>query len=81
VRGRIDARTGMVADLAVLQQLVEELVVEPFDHTFLNKDVAHFGQCVPTAENIALHIADLLQAPIAGSGACLRRGAAGRKPQ
>ena len=73
VRGRIDARTGMVADLAVLQQLVEDLVVEPFDHTFLNKDVAHFGQCVPTAENIALHIADLLQAPIATTGASLHK--------
>lgn len=73
VRGRIDERTGMVADLAVLQQLVEDLVVEPFDHTFLNKDVAHFGQCVPTAENIALHIADLLQAPIATTGASLHK--------
>jgi len=73
VRGRIDARTGMVADLAVLQQLVQDLVVEPFDHTFLNKDVAHFGQCVPTAENIALHIADLLQAPIATTGASLHK--------
>jgi 6-pyruvoyltetrahydropterin/6-carboxytetrahydropterin synthase len=73
VRGRIDARTGMVADLAVLQQLVEDLVVEPFDHTVLNKDVAHFGQCVPTAENIALHIADLLQAPIATTGASLHK--------
>ena len=73
VRGRIDARTGMVADLAVLQQLVDDLVVEPFDHTFLNKDVAHFGQCVPTAENIALHIADLLQAPIATTGASLHK--------
>jgi len=73
VRGRIDARTGMVADLAVLQRLVDDLVVEPFDHTFLNKDVAHFGQCVPTAENIALHIADLLQAPIATTGASLHK--------
>ena len=73
VRGMIDGRTGMVADLAVLQQLVDDLVVEPFDHTFLNKDVAHFGQCVPTAENIALHIADLLQAPIATTGASLHK--------
>ena len=52
---------------------VDDLVVEPFDHTFLNKDVAHFGQCVPTAENIALHIADLLQAPIATTGASLHK--------
>jgi len=73
VRGVIDPRTGMVCDLAALQALVDELVVEPFDHTFLNKDVAHFASTVPTAENIALHIADLLSAPIAGIGASLHK--------
>jgi 6-pyruvoyltetrahydropterin/6-carboxytetrahydropterin synthase len=73
VRGSIDPRTGMVCDLGVLQTLVEDLVVEPFDHTFLNKDVAHFATCVPTAENIALHITDLLSAPIAATGARLHK--------
>jgi 6-pyruvoyltetrahydropterin/6-carboxytetrahydropterin synthase len=73
VRGRVDPRTGMVCDLAALQQLVDDLVVEPFDHTFLNKDVAHFASTVPTAENIALHIADLLSAPIAELGASLHK--------
>ena len=73
VRGAIDPRTGMVCDLAALQGLVDELVVEPFDHTFLNKDVTHFATTVPTAENIALHIADLLGAPIAGLGASLHK--------
>jgi 6-pyruvoyltetrahydropterin/6-carboxytetrahydropterin synthase len=73
VRGTIQDRSGMVCDLAALQQLVQDLVVEPFDHTFLNKDVAHFANCVPTAENIALHIADLLNAPIAELGARLHK--------
>jgi len=73
VRGQIEPRTGMVCDLAALQQLVEDLVVEPFDHTFLNKDVPHFASCVPTAENIALHIADILSAPIAATGARLHK--------
>ena len=68
VRGPIDARTGMVCDLAALQALVDDLVVERFDHTFLNKDVDHFAACVPTAENIALHICDLLRDPIAALG-------------
>lgn len=73
VRGAIDPRTGMVCDLAALQQLLQERVVEPFDHTFLNKDVPHFASCVPTAENIALHIADLLTTPIAALGARLHK--------
>ncbi|MCP9917819.1 6-carboxytetrahydropterin synthase [Cyanobium sp. ATX 6F1] len=73
VRGAIDPRTGMVCDLAELQGIVQELVVEPFDHTFLNKDVEHFATCVPTAENIALHIVDRLAAPIAATGARLHK--------
>lgn len=73
VRGAIDARTGMVCDLAALQRLVDDLVVEPFDHTFLNKDVPHFVDCVPTAENIALHIADKLSSPIRAIGAKLHK--------
>jgi len=73
VRGGIDPRTGMVCDLAALQRLVDDLVVEPFDHTFLNKDVPHFATCVPTAENIALHIADRLSGPIQAIGAHLHK--------
>lgn len=73
VRGTIEPRTGMVCDLAALERTVEELVVEPFDHTFLNKDVPFFAECVPTAENIALHIADRLQAPVAALGANLHK--------
>ncbi len=73
VRGSIDARTGMICDLSILQKLVNELVIEPFDHTFLNKDIPHFSTCVPTAENIALHIADLLKTPIQAIGANLHK--------
>ena len=73
VRGEIDPRTGMVCDLSALQRLVDDLVVEPFDHTFLNKDVPFFEECVPTAENIALHIADRLSNPIKAIGASLHK--------
>jgi 6-pyruvoyltetrahydropterin/6-carboxytetrahydropterin synthase len=73
VRGAIDPRTGMVCDLSALQRLVDDLVVEPFDHTFLNKDVPFFAECVPTAENIALHIADRLSSPIKAIGAQLHK--------
>ncbi|AAP99173.1 MULTISPECIES: 6-pyruvoyl trahydropterin synthase family protein [Prochlorococcus] len=73
VKGTIDKRTGMLCDLASLEQLVEDLVIEPFDHTFLNKDITHFSNCVPTAENIALHIADILNNPIHSIGASLHK--------
>lgn len=63
----------MLVDLAQLQAVIDETVVEPFDHTFLNKDIPYFAEVVPTAENIAVHIRDLLQAPIAALGARLHK--------
>ncbi len=69
VAGEIDARTGMLVDLGALQNVIDEYVVEPFDHTFLNKDIPYFAEVVPTAENIAVRIAQLLQSPIKELGA------------
>ncbi|MEM0979578.1 MAG: 6-carboxytetrahydropterin synthase [Cyanobacteria bacterium P01_H01_bin.58] len=69
VKGQIEPRTGMIADLEALQQAIDQYVVDPFDHTFLNKDIAYFETVVPTAENIAVHIRDLLREPIAQTGA------------
>ncbi len=71
VKGEIDPRTGMIVDLGALNQAIENYVVEPFDHTFLNKDIAYFAEVVPTAENIALHISNLLRSPIQELGAKL----------
>jgi 6-pyruvoyltetrahydropterin/6-carboxytetrahydropterin synthase len=73
VAGEIDARTGMLVDLDALQKVIDEYVVEPFDHTFLNKDIAYFAEVVPTAENIAVRIADLLRSPIKEIGADLAK--------
>ncbi len=73
VAGEIDSRTGMLVDLGALQNAIDEYVVEPFDHTFLNKDIAYFAEVVPTAENIAVRIADLLRSPISQLGAELHK--------
>ena len=63
----------MIIDLPSLQALIDDLIVEPFDHTFLNKDIEYFKTCVPTCENIALHIADILSSPIKKIGANLHK--------
>lgn len=73
VKGEVDARTGMIVDLVALQSLVDDVVLEPFDHTFLNKDIPYFEKVVPTAENIAVYIAKLLREPILKIGAELHR--------
>ncbi|MGI0480203.1 6-pyruvoyl trahydropterin synthase family protein [Geminocystis sp. CENA526] len=69
VTGEMDSRTGMIIDLVALQKVIDDYVVEPFDHTFLNKDIPYFAEVVPTAENIAVYIAQLLQEPIKKLGA------------
>jgi len=71
VKGQINPRTGMIVDLVALEQLIENHVIEPFDHTFLNKDIPYFAEVVPTAENIAIYISNLLQLPIQELGAQL----------
>ncbi|NEO87611.1 MAG: 6-carboxytetrahydropterin synthase [Spirulina sp. SIO3F2] len=71
--GSMDERTGMIVDLSEFQRVVDDLIVEPFDHTFLNKDIAHFAKVVPTAENIALYIAQTLQQPLSELGVELDR--------
>lgn len=73
VKGEVDARTGMLVDLVKLNQLIEEVVIEPLDHTFLNKDIPHFETVVPTAENIAVYAARLLKGPIQELGATIER--------
>ncbi|MES1024455.1 6-carboxytetrahydropterin synthase [Gloeocapsa sp. BRSZ] len=73
VKGDIDPRTGMLVDLGALQQIIDDLVVEPLDHTFLNKDIAYFAEVVPTAENIAVYISNVLRSPIRELGATLHK--------
>lgn len=68
VRGPIDPRTGMVAELVAFERLVNEVLVEELDHSFLNADVPHFAMVVPTAENIALYARDRLAEPLRSLG-------------
>jgi len=54
VTGPVSERTGYVLDLAVLKQLVEELVVDRVDHRNMNIDVDLMRGIIPTAENIVV---------------------------
>jgi 6-pyruvoyltetrahydropterin/6-carboxytetrahydropterin synthase len=73
IKGDMDPRTGMIADLVAFQKAVDDYIVEPLDHTFLNKDIPFFADVVPTAENIAVYIRDLLKQPICEIGASLHK--------
>jgi len=60
--GTPDSATGMIAHLRDLDQFVTQEVLEPFDHTYLNKDVEAFRERVPTTENLCIEIFDRLKA-------------------
>ena len=67
VAGEVDPVTGFVMDLKVLSDLVNEKVLEKFDHKNLNLDTEEFRNLNPTAENIAIVIHDLLRPHINSS--------------
>lgn len=56
VAGEPDPATGMVLDLKELKEVLNREVVDPFDHRFLNHEVAPFDRVIPTAENIVRDI-------------------------
>ncbi|MFL9482312.1 6-pyruvoyl trahydropterin synthase family protein [Chitinophagaceae bacterium LWZ2-11] len=64
VTGTPDPLTGYVIDLKVLSDIIQEEVLDKFDHKNLNLDVAAFKNLNPTAENIAIVIYDLLRPKI-----------------
>lgn len=56
LQGEPDAVTGMVMDLKALKDIINQEVVDPMDHRFLNHEVPPFDAVVPTAENLALEV-------------------------
>jgi 6-pyruvoyltetrahydropterin/6-carboxytetrahydropterin synthase len=54
--GEVDSATGMIANLADLDSFVERQIIEPFDHRYLNEEVAVFRETVPTTENLCIEI-------------------------
>jgi len=59
--GKVEPATGMIAHLDDLDRYVAREIIEPFDHTYLNKDVAAFRDRVPTTENLCLEIFERLK--------------------
>lgn len=60
VGGEVDRETGMVVNMATLDQAVQERVMDRFDHTNLNYDPLFVNQ-VPTTENLTKVVFDVLK--------------------
>jgi 6-pyruvoyltetrahydropterin/6-carboxytetrahydropterin synthase len=60
VGGPVDPETGMVVNLATLDEVVQTTVLERFDHTNLNLDPLFVNQ-VPTTENLTKAVFRILK--------------------
>jgi 6-pyruvoyltetrahydropterin/6-carboxytetrahydropterin synthase len=61
VSGEPARETGLILPLARLDEFISQHILGLFDHRNLNVDVAALAGIVPTTENVALVIADLLE--------------------
>src|ERR1700723_2472180 len=61
VSGPVDPATGMIANLGALDAFVEQKVIEPFDHRYLNDEISEFRERVPTTENLCIEIFNRLR--------------------
>lgn len=70
VAGALDPLTGFVADLGVLDTILQREVREPLDHRNLNLEVAEFGEgkAIPSSENLAAWIAERVQRALGAAG-------------
>jgi 6-pyruvoyltetrahydropterin/6-carboxytetrahydropterin synthase len=63
VSGPVDLETGMVLNLAALDETVEKRIMRRFDHTNLNLD-SLFVNRVPTTENLCRALFELLDGAV-----------------
>lgn len=66
IEGEPDPVTGMILDLKRLKEILEDRVLEVYDHRMLNSEVEPFARVVPTVENIAVDIWNRLDPYIGG---------------
>ncbi len=65
--GEVNPDTGYVYDMKLLSDLIKAEIEERFDHKNLNLDTAEFQNLIPSAENIAIVIHDILRQKIDGN--------------
>jgi 6-pyruvoyltetrahydropterin/6-carboxytetrahydropterin synthase len=59
--GKINPETGYLMNLKDLKDIIEEQIEEKFDHKNLNIDVPEFENTIPSTENFAVLIYDILR--------------------
>ena len=61
VSGELDPQSGILMDLKLLKDLLHQHVELRYDHRNLNVDLPEFQNKVPSAENLAVEIYNILR--------------------
>jgi len=64
IKGEVEARTGMIANLDFLDEAVQKHICARFDHKHLNLDTPEFKNLNPTSENFVKVIWEILEPPL-----------------
>lgn len=71
VKGEVNKDTGFVVNLKDLGDLIRREVTDILDHKNLNMDVPGLSGILPSTENLAIFIWDILQPRVKDMGAAL----------
>jgi 6-pyruvoyltetrahydropterin/6-carboxytetrahydropterin synthase len=61
VEGEVNPETGFVMDLKDLRDLIRNQIISKVDHTYLNEDVDFLRNQLPSTENFAIAIWNILK--------------------
>lgn len=61
IQGKVDARTGMIADLNFLDEMLQKQLYARFDHKHLNLDTPEFENLNPTSENFVKVLWEIIE--------------------
>ena len=61
IQGEPAPDTGMIIDLKEVKIILQQMIIDPLDHQYLNEAVPYFKEHIPTTENLVIYIRDILQ--------------------
>ena len=67
INGDVDPKTGMIINLSELKKYILE-ILQQFDHKYLNLDTPYFNNSIPTTENFANVLFDLIEKKLTDKG-------------
>lgn len=71
IKGKPDKDSGYLFDLKKLSRIIKELVIEKVDHKNLNLEVDFMKGLIPSSENIAMAVFNLLAPELRKQGVAL----------